>query len=72
MDLLLALLNSIIRAVVGETFDQLRREDTVEDTEPVLASIEILEDPDDLSGLDVFDSLLDADPDGLRPGDPPA
>lgn len=69
MEILLALLSSLIKALVGETFDQLRMEDTVEDSEPVLASIEVRDDPDDLSHLDIFDGLLDEDDNGLRPSD---
>ena len=69
MEFLLVLLSSLLKAIVGETFDQLRREDTVEDSEPILDSIEIAEDPDDLSGLDIFDELLNEDNDGLRSSD---
>lgn len=69
MEILLALLNSLMKALVGEAFTQLRMEDTVEDSEPLLDSIEVVEDPDDLSGLDMFDGLLDEDGDGVRSGD---
>lgn len=72
MEILLALLNSLMKALVGEAFTQLRMEDTVEDSEPLLDSIEVVDDPDDLGGLDMFDRLLDADKDGVRSLDPPA
>ncbi|KKN73358.1 hypothetical protein LCGC14_0401710 [marine sediment metagenome] len=70
MSIILDLLKSIIGAVIGELFDQLRMEDTVEDTRPLLEDFDVDRGPDDMAHLDIFDGVLDENDDGVRPIDP--
>ena len=64
-----ALLKILIEAIFGEVVELAKREDTIEDAEPVLDSLEVVDNDDGLGHFDIFDGLLDSDKSALRPGD---
>lgn len=59
MSIILDVIKFIIGALTGEIFDQMRMEDTVEDSKPILEDLDVDHDPDDLAHLDIFDGVLD-------------